>query len=385
MFIFTKEMARILKGIRVKANLSQTEVGVRIGLKPKNAPKYISNLEAGKINNPTLRTILNYIRACGASWVEFFKELDRIDFKMRHENLSACGHAQAEMIAQVHPPPTERKIQRDAMKYEINIEFPSKEKEEIDFERLKRLIKDKVTALVNKEDFTLTPTLSHQGRGGKDDLSLRVPKGDVAISRPTMDSKGLLPRSAPRNDILEKTNQVRGDKENLISSYQKFAIEYFEFLATLNKAGMKLVAEKWQRAGLKLNLLFKIKKTINLVLRGEIKRISSKKPLPTEKQEKMAIGLTKYRIRIERIEAEAHQLLCELEVKTPWFSLYKDFTRECYQALKKYYGRNPEKLAQTFSELVRRWHKEGLEETILLKLRDKIITVFDKMRLERMV
>lgn len=146
-----------------------------------------------------------------------------------------------------------------------------------------------------------------------------------------------------------------------------------------------MVAEKWQRAGLKLHLIFKIKKTINSVLRGEIKRIESKKPLPTEKQEKMAIGLTKYRIRIERIEAEAHQLLCELEVKTPWFSLYKDFTRECYQALKKYYGRNPEKLAQTFSELVRRWHKEGLEETILLKLRDKIITVFDKMRLERMV
>ena len=56
MFIFTKEMAKILKEIRIKANLSQTEVGQRIGLKPKNAPKYISNLEVGKITNPTLRT-----------------------------------------------------------------------------------------------------------------------------------------------------------------------------------------------------------------------------------------------------------------------------------------------------------------------------------------
>ena len=100
MFLFTKEMAKILKDIRKKANLSQTEVGIRIGLKPKNAPKYISNLEAGKINNPTLRTILNFIRACGASWVEFFKELDRIDFKLRHEK----------MISQLPPEASQRKF-----------------------------------------------------------------------------------------------------------------------------------------------------------------------------------------------------------------------------------------------------------------------------------
>ena len=382
MFLFTKEMAKILKEIRIKANLSQTEVGTRIGLKPKNAPKYISNLEAGKITNPTLRTILNYLRACGSSWPEFFKELDRIDFKMRHEK----------MIAQVHPPPTERKIQRDAMRYEINIEFPSKEKEEVDFDRLKKQIKDKVTALVIKTDSTLTPALSpnrvsrpekgrfdHQGRGGKDDLSLRVPKGDVASSRPTMDSKGLLPRSAPRNDILGKINQGRGG-DAVIADYQKFALEYFDFLATLNKTGMKMVAEKWQKAGLKLNLFFKIKKIINSVLRGEIKRITAKKPLPTEKQEKMAIGFTKYRIRIEQIEAEVHKLLCELGVKTPWFSLYKDFTRQCYQTLKKYLGKDQEKLAKSLAELVQRWQKEGLEETVLLKVKDKVISVFGDMR-----
>jgi hypothetical protein len=219
-------------------------------------------LENGLIKNPSLKTILDFLRACGASWTEFFKELDAIDFKMRHENLSACGHAQAEMISQVHPPPAERKIQRDAMKYEIGIEFPSKEKEEIDFDRLKKQIKDKVIALVNKEDNTLTLVLSHRGRG----------------------------------------------EDAVIADYQKFALEYFDFLATLNKAGMKMVTDKYQRAGLKLNLLFKIKKIINSVLRGEIKRISAKKPLPTEKQEKMAIGFTKYRTRIERIEAATRRV-----------------------------------------------------------------------------
>jgi transcriptional regulator with XRE-family HTH domain len=52
------------------------------------------------------------------------------------------------------------------------IEFPSKQKKEIDFERLKRQIKDKVIALVNKSDITLTPVLSRQEA---------VPKGSGAI------------------------------------------------------------------------------------------------------------------------------------------------------------------------------------------------------------
>ena len=234
-------------------------------------------------------------------------------------------------------PPEQRKIQRDAMRYEIGIEFPAKEKpkQDIDFDRLKKLIENKVIALVNKEDITLTSVLSHQGRGG---------------------------------------NAV-------INDYQKFALEYFDFLRTLNKAGMKMATEKWQRAGLKLHLISKIKKIINSVLRGEIKRIESKKPLPTEKQEKMAIGFTKYRIRIEKLEAETHKLLCELSVPTPWFGLYKGFTRECYRVLKKYYGKNQEQLNKTINEIIKRWKKEGLKQDVLLMLKNKIISVFGTMRL----
>ncbi len=136
------------------------------------------------------------------------------------------------MMAQVQPTPTKRKIEQDAMRYEIGVEMPSKEKEEIDFIRLKNQIKKKVLALLTK-------------------------------------------------------NQI-GEKE--VNSYQNFAFEYFDFLAELNKPGMKMITEKYQRAGLQFHLLFKIKKVINSVLRGEIKRIESKKPLPTEKQELLSIG-----------------------------------------------------------------------------------------------
>jgi len=346
MFNFTKEMAKILRRLRENANLTQKEVATRMGIKTKYGQSLIAQIEMGEVKNPSLRTILDYLRACGGSWVEFFKELDIIDFKMRHEKMIAQVHPallgtwRGEMKGGVHPPPTERKIQRDAIRYEIGVEFPSKEKEEIDFDRLKKQIKDKVTASVSKENNALSSVLSHQGRG----------------------------------------------EDAVIADYQKFALEYFEFLATLNKAGTKMVTEKYQRAGLKLNLLFKIKKIINSVLRGEIKRISSKKPLPTEKQEKMAIGFTKYRIRIEKFEAEAHKLLCEMGVQTPLFSLYKDFVREAYRALKKYYGKVPaEKLTEILDKIVKDWQQEGLKENVLSKLKERIMTTFANLRLKGMV
>jgi len=248
------------------------------------------------------------------------------------------------------------------MRYEIGVEFPSKEKEEIDFERLKKIIKDKVVRLVSKEDNTLTSVLSpnrvprpeqgrfdHQGRGGKAEEKITL--------SPT------------------RSYQERGEKA-VMTAYQKFAMEYFEFMASLNKAGMKMVVDKYQRVGLQLNLIYRIKKIINSVLRGEIKRIEAKKPLPTAKQERMAVGYTRYRMRMEKIEAEVHKLLCELGVQagSGKFALYKDFARECYGILKRYYGK--ESLAEKFQPIIKRWVKEGLEEDVLLKVRDVTIKAF---------
>jgi transcriptional regulator with XRE-family HTH domain len=307
----TKEMINLLKQQREKANLTQEEIAKRLGFSPKSGKMYISAFERGKKRNPSIDTILKYLRACGASWPEFFKELDRIDFRLRHEK----------MIGQLPRPPEKRKIERDAMRYEINIEFPSKEKEEIDFGRLKKQIRDKVEALLNKE----------------------------GVNAETF-------------------------------AYQKFALEFFDFMATLNKAGMRMVSDKYLRVGLQFNLISKIKKIINSVIYGEMKRIEAKKPLPTEKQEKMAIGFTQYRIIIERIEGEVHNLLCELGMKTAWFSLYQDFARQCYVALRKYFGKDQERLTRHLTELIERWKKEGLEETVLVKVKDKIIAVFGDMR-----
>jgi hypothetical protein len=74
----------------------------------------------------------------------------------------------------------------------------------------RKRLKDKVLVLLNRNQIesTLTSVLSHQGRG-----------------------KG------------EKSAEF--SKESRLEDYQKFALEYFEFLATLNKPGMKMVTEKW--------------------------------------------------------------------------------------------------------------------------------------------
>jgi transcriptional regulator with XRE-family HTH domain len=136
-----KKVEELLKKLREKSGLSQSEVAERIGLPKKSGHSYVSRLESGKAKSLPLLRILSYLRACGASWVEFFKELDIIDFKMRHEK----------MISQLPPPAAQRKIQRDAMRYEIGVEFPSKEKEEIDFARLKKIIKEKVEVLFTRQ------------------------------------------------------------------------------------------------------------------------------------------------------------------------------------------------------------------------------------------
>jgi len=93
-----------------------------------------------------------------------------------------------------------------------------------------------------------------------------------------------------------------------------------------------------------------------------------------------------------------------VSVPTPWFSSYKAFTRECCRALsnrpfvektrlgKKYYGKaftppqeRKETLEQSLNKIISRWKKEGLKEDVLLKLKDKVISVFGALRLKGMV
>ncbi len=89
----------------------------------------------------------------------------------------------------------------------------------------------------------------------------------------------------------------------------------------------------------------------------------------------MAIGFTKYRIKIEEIETAVHKTLCELGVQPPWFALYKDFAREYYKTLKRYYGK--QRLAERCAEIVKKWVKKGLKENIIVKVGEVIERMFE--------
>ena len=67
MFIFTKEMAKRIKEIRELSGLTQREVAEALGLKANHGQSFIARLENGIVNNPSLRTILDFLRACGES------------------------------------------------------------------------------------------------------------------------------------------------------------------------------------------------------------------------------------------------------------------------------------------------------------------------------
>ncbi|MDH5185459.1 MAG: helix-turn-helix domain-containing protein [candidate division WOR-3 bacterium] len=53
-FVFTKEMAELLKKMRIKSGLSQAEVAVRIGFSYKSADSFIAHLEKGLLKNPPM-------------------------------------------------------------------------------------------------------------------------------------------------------------------------------------------------------------------------------------------------------------------------------------------------------------------------------------------
>ncbi|MEO0091525.1 MAG: helix-turn-helix transcriptional regulator [candidate division WOR-3 bacterium] len=137
-FIFTKEMAELLKKMRLRAHLSQQQVAVRLGLSPKSGKKYISSLERGEIKNPTIGSILRYLKVCGASWSEFFSDLSAIDSGRQIERPLA--------VSELKP-----KMSYDITKYTPSFKyFPYHRYKYVDLIRLKKLVDNKILELLEK-------------------------------------------------------------------------------------------------------------------------------------------------------------------------------------------------------------------------------------------
>ena len=56
-----------LRTLRKTARLSQVQLAARMGRKGKGASNLVSRLEAGRVEQPTLRVLTEFVKACGAS------------------------------------------------------------------------------------------------------------------------------------------------------------------------------------------------------------------------------------------------------------------------------------------------------------------------------
>lgn len=103
----------------------------------------------------------------------------------------------------------------------------------------------------------------------------------------------------------------------------------------------------------------------------------TQKPISARKQEEMALRFAKYRINIEKVEAEVHKILCDFAPGTYSFPFYKDCARAFFSALVKYYGKDQNRLNQKLVEIVTLGKSNGLKENILLKIKEKVVSVFE--------
>jgi len=68
-------LGSILRETRLKAGLTKSEVGRRMGRQGLNAHSYVWRLEQGKIANPGLMTVARFLEACGAKPEELWSVL----------------------------------------------------------------------------------------------------------------------------------------------------------------------------------------------------------------------------------------------------------------------------------------------------------------------
>ncbi len=336
---FVKEIGKILQKYRKNAKLSQSELAEKMGLSRTSGFKYISYLETGRIKNPSLLTILRYLKICQVLWPKFFQELAQIDFNLQHQKYQVA-------IPSDLPLDLQKKIDRDTALYLIKIQYPKPPFDELDWQRIQEKVDKKVNEL-----------LSHQG--------------------------------------LNETDKI---------PYLNFVNELIKNYDTPQS---QTVFEKYYRTKeLNWRIISEIRSIIYKVIRMEQKRLKKPKALDPQKISTMARKFLAYRIQIEPIEAEVQKKLSELGVPTLYHQGYKDFCRECFSLIKKFYQKKPKNqteaklisitdnkastsslysnlnLIQKVTELIKKWKTLGLKEEVLQIVKDIVISHFRNIQRE---
>jgi len=311
MFIFTKEMAGKLVECRKRANLTQKELGLRMGMKKTSAQSTINRLESGVIKNPGVGFILDYLIVCQADWRVFIEIIHRIWSK---------NHLK-ELVPQTELPSDtkiSKKIDRDASLYATKISG--------------------------------------------------LPKPiDISTLRDRVERKVKLFLSNHRLDV------------NFIPVYLSYADKIIDWQRD-PKLSLNAVEKQFIKSNITPNLFHPVRRIVIDTVRNIEKQHKRKKPITSEKQKKMVQGYLRFRVDMEQIEADVNQVLNDLQIKEVFYLSYKDFARECYKIIRKYYNKDPLLLKQNLDNIVVGWKSAGLDEEILQKVRKAVIEKYKKIR-----
>ncbi|MBS4016174.1 MAG: helix-turn-helix domain-containing protein [Candidatus Latescibacteria bacterium] len=321
MTVLNKELINKLRMLRVKANLSQKDVAIRMGIKGKAGQSYIAQLESGKITNPRIGTIIDYLNACGGKRMEFFQVLDKMLAKQEQDEIVSNIKLREESLSKkVKGRTLKQKIERDANLYLSSVKYQRKPSEQLN----QRILKDKIEKKVR--------------------MLLSNHKTDV----------------------------------KLISHYLEFAGHILQ-RALSPDYNPPLDYNLWLRPGMIKILLSEISHIVYQTVRTEKRKLVRRKLPSTEKQKKMVLGLVKYRQVIEQIEYEVHQLLNELQVNLALYLAYKNYARMCYKAMKKCYLKDESLLTQKFVEAKKTWLLMGLDDGVMEKIKQVVMEVYKKL------
>lgn len=311
---FSKETGKLLKKFRIKVRLTQAEVSAQLGLSKTAGFTYISQLETGKIKNPSLMLILRYLKVCGVPWATFFQKLSAIDFNFEHKKIMEKVELPSSLTSRQR-----KKIDRDSALYLNKVQYPKTPFQRLDWERIRTKIDKKVKILL----------FNH--------------KLDESAKQPYF-----------------------GFTEELISDYDSGQIT-------------AIFQRYWQARKLNRAIMEGIRRIVYQTVKIEQKRLKKQKALPSEKFRKMAGEFLRYRVKIELIEAAVQKKLGEYNVPIAQNQAYKDFVRECYSALKKYYLQDQSLLTQKFKEITKTWKRMGLNEEVMEKVKETTTRVYQEL------
>ncbi len=146
------------------------------------------------------------------------------------------------------------------------------------------------------------------------------------------------------------------------------------------KLTLNSIEKQFIRNNITPDLFNQVRRIAIDTVRNAEKQEKRRKPITTDKQKKMVQGYLRFRVDMEQIEADVNQVLNDLQIKEVFYLSYKDFARECYKIIKKYYNRDPLLLKQNLDNIVVGWKSAGLDEEILQKVKKTVIEKYKKLR-----